>query len=112
MEKPSLPSTKKWSKHTTEWFNSWRDSPRTDDWDDVQWRYLFDTALVHNKVWGSGAIALMGELRIRLSYLGLTFDVAKATVKIVDSKKVTPLDEIRKRREKRGTPTRRTRTSA
>ena len=72
--KPELPDTADWPEQTLTWFDSWRDSPRTDSWDDSQWQYLIDTALVHAEIWGSGNTAMMGELRSRESYMGLTFD--------------------------------------
>ena len=72
--KPLLPDTADWPEQTVLWFDTWRNSTRTDSWDDSQWQYLFDTALVHAEVWGSGNTALLGELRARESYMGLTFD--------------------------------------
>jgi hypothetical protein len=112
MDKPELPSDVEWPEATVKWFEAWRKSPRTDGWDEVQWQYMFDTALVHASIWGSDLTLGLPELRMRLAYLGLSFDPPKIAIQIVDSKKVTPLDEIRKRRERRGTPARRSGASS
>lgn len=71
--KPNLPKSVPWPPETVEWFRIWRGSARTDDWDDAQWQYLFDTALVHAQVWGSQDFTAMGELHRRESYMGLAF---------------------------------------
>jgi hypothetical protein len=105
--KPGLPAAVNWPEATVEWFDAWRSSPRTDGWDEAQWRYMFDTALVHAHLWESGNLAMTGELRLRLAALGLAFGPQKAPTQIINNEKVTPLDEIRKRRERRGGPARR-----
>lgn len=92
MEKPELSTEVPWAPETIEWFEHWRSSPRTDNWDALQWQYLMDTAVVHSCVWGSQDYSMLGELRTRESYMGLTFEpqktqAAKATV--------TPLDIVR-----------------
>ena len=71
--KPGLPGSVEWPDETKKWFRTWWGSPRTDSWDQAQWQYLFDTALVHAEVWGSGNTAMMGELHRRESYMGLAF---------------------------------------
>jgi hypothetical protein len=72
--KPDLPDDVDWPDSTVAWFSAWRDSSRTDSFDSLQWQYMFDTALVHASVWGSGNFAMLGELRARLIQMGLTFD--------------------------------------
>jgi hypothetical protein len=109
-EKPDLPSDMEWPDATLGWFKAWQKSFRTDGWDEAQWAYMFDTALVHALVWGDSNFTMLGELRQRLSYLGLSFDQKKETIVYVDEKKVTPLEEFRKRREERKTPPRRSGT--
>lgn len=91
--KPALPDNSEWPEATTQWFEAWRSSPRSDDWDDVQWQYMFATAMVHAEVWGSFNLSMLGELRSREAYMGLNFDKQQQLRK--QEAKVTPLDEIR-----------------
>lgn len=72
--KPSLPDTVDWPQETIAWFESWRESPRTDGWDAQQWNYLIETAIVHAEIFSSMNFAMLGELRARESYMGVTFD--------------------------------------
>lgn len=92
MEKPNLPKDVPWAPKTIEWFNEWRSSPRTDDWDAPQWQYLMDTAIVHSCLWGTQDYSMLGELRARESYMGLTFEPPKTQTK---KAKVTPLEVVR-----------------
>lgn len=73
-EKPWLPDTWDWCEETREWYKTWRDSEVTDDWDERQWQYMFDTAIVHSLVYGSQAYNYLGELSNRLRFMGLTFE--------------------------------------
>lgn len=73
-EKPTLPDGSDWPDETVAWFQSWRDSPRTDGWDMQQWNYLIETAIVHAEVVASGNFGMLGELRAREQYMGVTFD--------------------------------------
>jgi hypothetical protein len=82
-EKPrSLPRIEgmPWCSETKRWFRAWRDSPATDSWDERQWQFLFDTALVHQAVWYDGDLTKMGELRAREAQMGLDFDAPKAAL--------------------------------
>lgn len=72
--KPKLPTSVDWPDETVSWFEAWRKSPRTDDWDAQQWGYLIKTAVVHAEVFASGNFGMLGELRARESYMGVTFD--------------------------------------
>jgi hypothetical protein len=101
-DKPELPDTVSWPPATKQWFESWRASPRTDGWDEAQWQYMFDTALVHALVWGKQDTAMLAELRQRTRCLGLTFDIAKEPPVVrVDKSKLTTLEEIRRLHEER-----------
>ncbi len=95
--KPTLPDTSEWPQETETWFEAWRSSTRTNNWDQAQWQYLYDTALVHAEVWGSGNMFLIGELRQREAYMGLTFEF-KPEPQIMEVR-VTPLERIEARRE-------------
>ena len=99
MDKPKLPADIPFPEETVKWFNDWRNSPRSDDWDELQWQYLIDTALVHSAVWGSQDFSMLGELHKRLAYMGLTF-APQETVKQEKHEK-TPLEIIQNRRRKK-----------
>jgi len=73
-EKPHLPSDTDWPPSTVEWFEAWRSDHITDQWGEIQWQYMFDTAIVHSLVYGSYAFQWLPELRARLVQMGLDFD--------------------------------------
>lgn len=107
-----LPEAIDWPEITREWWAAWQQSPQTADWDDLQWHYLLDTALIHATVWGNGDVSRATELRARIERLG---GVIPATAKPSKAKRptqnkaasedrgVTPLDELRQRRANRAT---------
>ncbi|MDR1954296.1 MAG: hypothetical protein LBQ21_07510 [Clostridiales Family XIII bacterium] len=97
--KPELPQGIRWPKATKDWFDCWRGSSRTDGWDDAQWHFLFDTALVHAAIWGAGRVSLTPELKRRLAIMGLAFEVSEK-VDDVGVVRISPLSEARKMREK------------
>ena len=99
--KPNLPRVEgqPWCAETKRWFNAWRDSPSTDSWDNRQWQFLFDTALVHMAVWYDGDLTKVGELRAREAQMGLSFD-AKAA-KTGGSKKASILSLVISDRQKK-----------
>lgn len=78
MKKPTLPDTIDWPDETIKWFDTWRNSPRTDGWDELQWQYLIESAVVHAEVFASGNTSMLGELHRRESYMGVTFDQKQA----------------------------------
>lgn len=100
MDKPKLPEDIPFPDETVKWFESWRNSSRSDDWDELQWQYLIDTALVHSAVWGSQDFSMLGELHKRLAYMGLTF-APQETVKKAEKKEKSPLEIVQSRRRKR-----------
>ena len=100
MDKPKLSEDIPFPEETLKWFESWRNSSRTDDWDELQWQYLIDTALVHSAVWGSQDFSMLGELRTRLAYMGLTFEQNNAAHE-QQQRNITPLQVIQDRRNKK-----------
>lgn len=100
-KKPSLPKSVDWPDATREWFKVWCDSPHTDSWDDSQWQYMFDTALVHAEVWGSYNTSMMGELRARESYMGLAFDQKPTKQKPIEVSVIQAAVNDRKKKAKR-----------
>ena len=99
MDKPKLPEDIPFPDETVKWFESWRNSSRSDDWDEFQWQYLIDTALVHSAVWGSQDFSMLGELHKRLAYMGLTF--APQTEAPKEKHVTTTLEIIQNRRRKK-----------
>jgi hypothetical protein len=93
-KKPNLPSVEgqPWCTETKRWYKAWRDSTATDSWDDRQWQFLFDTALVHMAVWYDGDLSKVGELRAREAQMGLSFDAK--TEKPSGSKKASVLSLV------------------
>lgn len=97
ISKPGLPQDTEWADETVTWFEAWRNSSRTDSWDAIQWQYMFDTALVHSSVWGAGNFAMLGELRTRLTIMGITFD-PPPKIEMTGKKEATPLDRAKRKR--------------
>lgn len=98
VRKPSLPKGVDWSPETRKWYRAWSRSPATDAWDERQWQYMLDTALVHNMVYGYSDMTLIGELRTRLAFMGLSFDSRPAPA-APGKREATTLELIRGRRE-------------
>lgn len=73
-EKPNLPDDWDWCPATLQWYEAWCSSRCTDGWDERQWQYMFDTAIVHSLVYGSQQFNYLGELSNRLKFMGLEFD--------------------------------------
>lgn len=73
-DKPTLPEATDWPKETVEWFEAWRSNRCSDHWDDRQWQYVMDTAIVHALVYGSNDFGALAELHKRLAFMGLTFE--------------------------------------
>ena len=95
MHKPTLPDRGiDYPDATLEWFESWRKSSITDNWTELQWQYLFDTAFLHASIWGMGNFQNMGELRRRQEAMGLTFKPPKQERKAI----LTPLEKVKRRK--------------
>ena len=73
-EKPTLPEGTVWPEETREWFEAWRQSRCTDHWDERQWQYMFDTAIVHALVYGSSDFSALAQLHQREAFMGLSFE--------------------------------------
>lgn len=73
-EKPTLPTDTDWPAETVTWFNAWRDDRCSDRWDERQWQYVMDTAIVHALVYGSNDFGALAELDKRLRFMGSTFE--------------------------------------
>lgn len=98
--KPNLPTDTEWCDATKKWYNTWKRSSRTDDWDDTQWHYLLETAMVHQLAFTTYNPMALSELRKREQFMGLNFDAPTAVV-VVQQKEETPIDRYSRRRESR-----------
>lgn len=49
----------------------WGEHPLSQDFTDLEWQYLLDTALIHAAAWG-GDLKAMPELRLRCAKFGVT----------------------------------------
>lgn len=62
-----------WHPMTIEWWESFRASPQgTRMVTDVDWRFLLDTALMHNAMWARGRWEFSAEVRLRVAKFGAT----------------------------------------
>lgn len=95
-----LPSGIDWHEQTRLWWDAWVTSPITDDWTELQWLQLADTALVHSAVWG-GDLTRTPELRVRVERLGGVPVQGEATPILPSGKPRTALDELEARRARR-----------
>ena len=70
-EQPPLPDSMNWPEITTTWWDALKGLPGADDFTEMQWLYLMDTALLHASVW-SGDFTKHGELGRRMAEFGVT----------------------------------------
>lgn len=70
-EQPPLPDSMDWPDITTTWWDALKGLPGADDFTEMQWLYLMDTALLHASVW-SGDFTKHGELGRRMAEFGVT----------------------------------------
>lgn len=68
---PELPSGIDWPDATLKWWQAWGESPMSDQFTDIDWAFMLDTALLHKAVW-DGDLKAAGELRLRLAKVGAT----------------------------------------
>lgn len=112
---PDLPDGMTWPEITQDWWKALATLPGADDFTDIQWLYLMDTALLHAAVW-TGDFSRHGELGKRLEAFGISpkakGQLAKQAAKPVAAKPVkvqpqetpdnlTPLEAARRRRQQR-----------
>ena len=60
-----------WPDVTLTWWKMWADSPLSDDFTDVDWSFLMDTAILHADFW-TGNSKVAAELRLRVAKFGAT----------------------------------------
>lgn len=80
---PILPFGTNWHPQTITWWETWRMSPLSVNYTDVDWNYLLVTARLHSEFW-HGELGLAGELRLRAQKFGETpEDRARLRIQIV-----------------------------
>lgn len=70
-EQPELPEGVNWPQPTVAWWEAWGNSPLADQFTDLDWSFLLDTALLHAAMW-SGDKGAAAELRLRVAKFGQT----------------------------------------
>jgi hypothetical protein len=61
-----------WPAATKRWWANWGAEPMAKRFRTTDWDFLLDTALIHARVWGSGDLSMMNELRLRVGKMGGT----------------------------------------
>ncbi|MBK9156654.1 MAG: hypothetical protein IPM11_00720 [Micropruina sp.] len=84
---PELPaSVDGWPTRTRQWWDTWRRSAQASTFTATDWDFLLDTAMIH-AAFSEGAVALAGELRLRVAKFGATpEDRARLRMAIVPPK--------------------------
>lgn len=79
---PDLPDVPglEWPERTIEWWNAWQRHPLAEQFLEVDWEYMFSTALVHADMW-SGNLDRAPELRIREEKFAATLQ-ARAALRV------------------------------
>lgn len=68
---PDLPEDVEWHPRTVTWWQTWRLSAQAQTWQDTDWDFLLDTAVLHSAFW-SGKRDVAAELRLRVAKFGAT----------------------------------------
>lgn len=71
-KQPRLPAGIDWHDQTRQWWASWGKAPQAEFFMDVDWRYLLDTALMHDAMWSKCQWTLAAEVRQRVAQFGAT----------------------------------------
>lgn len=93
-----------WPEATRRWWATWGAEPMAQDFTATDWDFLLDTALLHAKVWGEGALRLLPELRLRVAKMGATGEdrarlrITYAQADEADERRTAPKTSARQRR--------------
>ena len=83
---PDLPEDHDWPAQTRHWWQTWRLSGQAQLFEDIDWSFLLDTALLH-AAFSAGDTRTAAELRLRESKLGATpADLARLRITIIDER--------------------------
>ena len=66
-----MPEDVEWHPRTVAWWQTWRLSAQAQSWQDTDWDFLLDTAVLHSAFW-SGKRDVAAELRLRVAKFGAT----------------------------------------
>ena len=69
---PSLGEGREWHSQTLEWWAMWGRSAQAENFTESDWRFLADTALMHDAMWSKGQWTLAAEVRLRVAKFGAT----------------------------------------
>ena len=77
----------RWHPQTRRWWTAWRRSPQAVRMiTELDWTFLFETALLHHRFWADGEVKLGAELRIRQAKFGATpEDRSRLRVEVQDA---------------------------
>jgi hypothetical protein len=70
-EQPFLPADYDWSMQTVEWWRLWREAELSNTFTALDWMFLLDTAVLHDRFW-KGDMKAAPELRLRVAKFGMT----------------------------------------
>jgi hypothetical protein len=81
-------------KRTRNWWNALIKMPHCILWQESDWEYAIDTAMVHAMA-SHGSISAMGELRMREKNMGTTVDFRRdMRIRYVEIEEETPVLEV------------------
>jgi hypothetical protein len=80
-----------WHPRTRAWWNTWRRSAQAQTFQDTDWDFLLDTALMHHTMWLKGRWEFAAELRLRAAKFGATpEDRARLRMQVTESDQPKP----------------------
>lgn len=102
VDKSGIVTETPYSDATRRWWGSLSAMPHCVLWQDSDWAYALDTAVVHDQA-SYGSVSAMAELRLREKSLGTTFD-ARRDLRIryvnVEHEPLAVVDELDDRRRR------------
>ena len=100
---PKLPVEGAWPKQTRKWWKAVTALPHCALWDEGDWAFAVDTALIHAAMWG-GDLTRAAEVRLRERAMGTTADARRdLRIRYVENldedeaKGVAAIEDYRKR---------------
>lgn len=85
---PELPVGVDWHGQVILWWHIWGQSELAEEFTDLEWSYLTDTALILNEFW-DGDMKVASELRLRAAKFGVTpEDRARLRIQVITAQTV------------------------
>lgn len=86
-----------WHPQTLRWWNTWRASAQAQTFQQTDWDFLLDTALMHHAMWSKGRFDFAPELRLRAAKFGATpEDRQRLRMKVTDTGTPTGSEKSRR----------------